>query len=306
LFDRRLVASRKARAARLARPGAGYLLARAADDLVFRAGALQREFAAAAVLGALDGTLGRALRAGLGARLGQLIEIEDSAGLADCAGANSLVGTAVAADLEELPLRQGAFDLVASALSLQLVNDLPGVLLQARRALKPDGLLLVSLLGGRTLHELREALLAAELETTGGASPRVAPFADVRELGALMQRAGLALPVADVDMVRASYPNALALMADLRAMGGANPLAERSRKPLRRATLARTLEIYAERFGDGRGKVTATFEIVTLTGFAPHAGQQQPLRPGAARMRLADALGVEERPAGEKVLPRPS
>ncbi len=183
---------------------------------------------------------------------------------------------------------------------MQLVNDLPGALLQVRRALKPDGLMLAALLGGTTLHELREAFVVAETETTGGASPRVAPFADVRELGALLQRAGFALPVADSEIVEVGYQTPLHLIRDLRSMGWANMLVDRRRVPLRRRTLARALEVYQERHSRPDGRVRATFEIVTLTGWAPHDRQQKPLRPGSAASRLADALGTSEQPAGEK------
>jgi hypothetical protein len=171
---------------------------------------------------------------------------------------------------------------------------------QIRRALRPDGLFLAALLGGETLAELRYSFAAAESELDGGASPRVAPFADVRELGALLQRAGFALPVADVDHVPVRYATPIALMHDLRRMGATNPLAERRRVPLRRATLARAVEIYATRFADPDGRVRASFDIVWLSGWAPHASQQQPLRPGSAKTRLADALGTREIGTGEK------
>jgi SAM-dependent methyltransferase len=187
-----------------------------------------------------------------------------------------------------------------SALALQFVNDLPGTLVQIRRALKPDGLFLAALIGGETLTELRQAFAAAESEIEGGASPRVAPFADLRELGALLQRAGLALPVTDVDRLTVRYDSAFDLMRDLRRMGGTNALNARRRTPLKRATLTRMAEIYAQRFADADGRVRATFEIVWLSGWAPHPNQQQPLRPGAAQARLADALGTREIPTGEK------
>ena len=207
---------------------------------------------------------------------------------------------AVVADEEALPFRDGALDLVVSALSLQFANDLPGVLVQIRRALRADGLLLAALLGGDTLTELRQAFAEAEAEMEHGISPRVAPFADLRELGALLQRAGFALPVTDVDRVSVRYASPLALMHDLRRMGATNVLTERQRKPLRRATLMRMIEIYGERFADPDGRVRATFEIVWLSGWVPHESQQQPLRPGSAQHRLADALGTKEQPAGEK------
>ena len=206
----------------------------------------------------------------------------------------------VAADEEALPFADASLDLVVSALALQWVNDLPGTLVQIRRALKPDGLLMAAMLGGDTLIELREAFASAESEIEGGLSPRVAPFADLRELGALMQRAGFALPVVDSDRLTVRYESAFALMRDLRAMGATNVLAERRRAPLRRATLMRMAEIYAERFADADGRVRATFEIVWLSGWSPHESQQKPLKPGSASQRLADALGAKEVPAGEK------
>src|ERR1019366_9086697 len=209
-------------------------------------------------------------------------------------------GLAVAADEEALPFRDGALDLVVSGLGLHFVNDLPGTLVQIRRALKPDGLFMAALLGGDTLTELRQAFAAAEAEIDGGISPRVLPFADLRDLGALLQRAGFALPVTDVDRLTVRYASPLALMHELRRMGATNPLIDRSRRPLRRATLARMLEIYAERFADPDARIRATFEIVYLSGWAPHESQQQPLAPGSARARLADALGTQERSAGEK------
>ena len=187
----------------------------------------------------------------------------------------------------------GSLDLVVSALALQFVNDLPGTLIQIRRALKPDGLFMAALIGGDTLTELRQAFAAAESEIEGGVSPRVAPFADVRELGALLQRAGFALPVTDVDRLTVRYATVFALMHDLRRMGATNALIERRRVPLRRATLKRMAEIYAERFADADGRMRATFEIVWLSGWAPHESQQQPLKPGSAARRLADALGAQ-------------
>jgi len=202
--------------------------------------------------------------------------------------------TSVVCDPEALPLGAESLDLIVSSLALQFADDLPGLLAQARRALRPDGLFLAALLGGDTLTELRQSFAAAEAETEGGASPRVLPFADVRSLGGLLQRAGFALPVTDVDRVIVRYDNPLGLMAELRAWGATNVLIERRRAPLRRSTLARALEIYADRFADPDGRVRATFEIVWLSGWAPDPGQQQPLRPGSARARLADALGVKE------------
>jgi hypothetical protein len=180
------------------------------------------------------------------------------------------------------------------------VNDLPGALVQIRRALKPDGLLLAALIGGETLHELRESFAMAESEISGGASPRVSPFAEVRSLGSLLQRAGYALPVVDSDRHIVRYQNIFKLFHDLRRMGATNALVERSRKPLTKKIAARAAEIYAERFSDPDGRLRATFDVLWILGWAPHESQQKPLKPGSAKMRLADALGVPEKPAGEK------
>jgi len=210
------------------------------------------------------------------------------------------VSPLVTADEEVLPFRDASLDLVVSALALQFVNDLPGVLVQIRRALKPDGLFLAALIGGDTLTELRQSFAAAESEIEGGVSPRVAPFADLRDLGALLQRAGFALPVTDTDRVIVRYDSAFGLMRDLRRMGATNALLDRRRTPLKRATLMRMAEIYAQRFADSDGRLRATFEIVWLSGWAPHPDQQQPLKPGSAQARLADALGTREISTGEK------
>ncbi len=200
----------------------------------------------------------------------------------------------IVTDPEALPFAPESLDLVVSALALQTVNDLPGVLSQIRRALRPDGLLIAGFLGAGTLSELREAFAIAESDTLGGISPRVAPFADLRDLGGLLQRAGFALPVTDVDRVVVRYGDPLALLNDLRRMGAANPLADRRRTPLLRKTLARLFEVYAERFSDPDGRLRATFEIAWISGWAPHESQQKPLRPGSAKARLADALKVPE------------
>jgi SAM-dependent methyltransferase len=207
---------------------------------------------------------------------------------------------AVAADEEALPFRDASLDLIVSALSLHFVNDLPGTLLQIRRALKPDGLFLAALAGGDTLTELRQSFATAEAEIEDGISPRVISFVDVRAAGALLQRAGFALPVTDLDRITVRYDSPMALMRDLRAMGATNPMVERSRRPLKRSTLKRTMDIYAERFADPDKRIRATFEIVWLCGWAPHSSQQKPLAPGSAQQRLADVLGVKESSAGEK------
>ena len=191
---------------------------------------------------------------------------------------------------EPLALAPGSLDLAVSALALQFVNDLPGVLAQVRRALKPDGLLLAAMIGGDTLTELRQSFAAAEAECEGGVSPRVAPFADLREIGALLQRVGFALPVTDVDRIVVRYDSAFALMADLRRMGATNILVERRRTPTRRATLLRMAQIYGERFADPDGRIRATFDVIWLSGWAPHESQQKPLKPGSAKASLAEAV----------------
>ena len=189
-----------------------------------------------------------------------------------------------------VPLARGSCDLVVSVMALHTVADVPGTLAQIARSLRPDGLFLAAFPGGDTLRELRAALLAAEAEVTGGASPRVFPFIDVRDAGALLQRAGLALPVADIDRLTVRYADPLALMHDLRAMGMANALAERSRRFLPRAVLARALALYAKAGADPDGRVRATHDIVSLSGWKPHESQQKPLRPGSASARLGDVL----------------
>jgi SAM-dependent methyltransferase len=209
-------------------------------------------------------------------------------------------GPRVAADEERLPFGDATIDLAVSTLALHWTNDLVGALIQIRRALRPDGLFVGALFGGATLTELRQALLTAEAELSDGAAMRVSPFADAIDAAGLLQRAGFALPVADVDRVKVRYAHPIALLKDLRAMGETSVLIDRSRKPLSRRVLLRAMELYQERFAEPDGRVPATFEIVTVTGWAPHDSQQKPLRPGSAKMRLADALGTVERPAGDK------
>ncbi len=286
VFDRALLAERRRRARALG--PATFLIDRVVADLAERLDAVLRDFAVAVDLGTPTDALRRALAGKTS--IGVLVTANMQPHHA---------GLAVVADEEALPFRDGSLDLVVSALALQFVNDLPGTLIQVRRALKPDGLLLAAMLGGETLTELREAFAAAEAEVEGGISPHVAPFADMREAGALLQRAGFALPVADADRLTVRYASPFALMADLRHMGATNALVERRRTPLRRATLTRMAEIYVERFADPDGRIRATFEIVWLSGWAPHESQQKPLRPGSAQTRLADALGVREIKAGD-------
>lgn len=290
-FDRALLNARRRRVA--ARAGEhDFLLHRVAEDLAERLDIIKRAFAVAANVGAHHGVLSRRLRQI--ESVGLMVDVEPVLDLlAVCEGPGVL------ADEELLPFGEATLDLVVSGLSLHHVNDLPGTLVQIRRVLKPDGLFLASLLGGSTLGELGAAWLAAEAEITGGASPRVAPAIDLRDLGSLLQRAGFALPVVDSDIVQVAYSSPLALMRDIKAMGASNVLSARRRSLTRRDVLARAVQVYEERHARADGRVLATFEILTVTAWAPDPSQQKPLKPGSAAMRLADALGSQERPAGE-------
>ena len=290
LFDRKLLLVRRRRA--LALGAETFLLDQVANEFVDRLAAVKRHFALALDLGTPGAALSNVLAAS-----GQVGRIVASEPLAHLRTANA---ASVAADEEALSFAEAKFDLVVSALALQWVNDLPGTLVQIRRALKPDGLLLAALVGGETLHELRESFAAAEAEIKGGASPRVSSFAEVRSLGSLLQRAGYALPVIDSDRHIVRYQNAFRLFQDLRRMGATNALVERSRKPLTKRIVARAAEIYAGRFSDPDGRLRATFDVLWISGWAPHESQQKPLKPGFAKTRLADALGVKEKSAGEK------
>jgi SAM-dependent methyltransferase len=289
VFDRPLLRRRRRRA--LALGAVTFLIDRAAADLAERLSAVLRRFAVAADLGSPTDAVRRAL----GGLTDTLMAVDAAA-----EHVRPHDGPRVVADEEALPFADASLDLVVSALALQSVDDLPGTLVQVRRALKADGYFLAALLGGDSLTELRQSFAAAEADLEGGVSPRVAPFIDARDAGALLQRAGFALPVADVDRVTVRYASPFGLMADLRRMGATNPLVERRRTPLRRATLMRMAETYAARFADADGRVRASFDIVWLSGWAPHPSQPQPLRPGSAQVRLADALGTREIPAGEK------
>jgi SAM-dependent methyltransferase len=298
LFDRALLRSRRRRA--LALGASSFLLDRVAEDAADRIATVLRRFELALDLGTPGDAFRRALIAS--GKVGTVIAADAFFNRVGRNGAASALR--VVCDEEALPFREGSLDLVASGLSLQFVNDLPGALVQIRRALKPDGLFLAALIGGDTLNELRQAFATAEAEIENGVSPRVAPFADVRDLGSLLQRAGFALPVTDVDRFTVRYASPLALMHDLRRMGATNALIERSRRPLKRAVLARMMEDYGARFADADGRIRATFEIMWLSGWAPHESQQQPLKPGSAKTRLADALGTQELSAGDKAGPK--
>ena len=289
LFDRSLHRKRLARAAK-GFGAADFLHRRAAGDLVERLEAITRDFPRTVELSSRAGAFAEALaQSPAAARVGLLVQADLSPSMLAARG-----GLRVVADEEQLPFAAGSLDLVASTLGLHWTNDVVGALVQARLALKPDGLFLASFLGGTTLTELRQSLVTAESEILGGAGSRVSPFAEVADAASLLQRAGFALPVADVDRVTVRYEHPLRLMADLRQMGETNVLADRHPKPLTRALLARMSEIYVERFAGEDGRVPATFEIITLTGWSPHASQQQPLAPSSAKVRLADALGAVE------------
>lgn len=290
LFDRQLLRARQARARTLG--PATFLLDRTASELGERLSAVLRQFNIVVDLGTPTDAVRQVLAAS--GKVGTIVATSVHPLAGDCPFLQ------VAADEEALPFANASVDLVVSALALQFVNDLPGTLIQICRALKPDGLVLAALVGGESLSELREAIAAAEIEIEGGVSPHVAPFVDVRELGTLLQRAGFALPVIDSERLIVRYDSIFALIRDLRHMGATNILNERRRKPLNRATVQRMAEIYRERFADEDGRLRASFEIVWLSGWAPHEGQQKPLKPGSAGRRLSDALNTTEISAGEK------
>jgi len=263
LFDRALLKQRQARARQLG--PATFLLDRVAEDFGDRLQAVMRDFGAVA-------------------------DIWTPGGLRLPDRFKSVARIGLESGSETLGMPPESLDLAVSALALQFVNDLPGVLAQIRRALRPDGLLLAAMIGGDTLTELRQSFAAAEAECEGGMSPRVAPFADLRDIGSLLQRAGLALPVTDVDRVVVRYDSAFALMADLRRMGATNILLERRHAPTRRATMLRMAQIYAERFADPDGRLRATFDVIWLSAWAPHESQPKPLRPGSAKVSLEEAV----------------
>jgi NADH dehydrogenase [ubiquinone] 1 alpha subcomplex assembly factor 5 len=289
IFDRPAQRRHRARAAGMEAAGltedAGFLFREGAERLLDRLADIKRPFTRALDLDSRDTLVAGHLRA---------------------AGIETVVAGEAGpfrVDLEALPFAPASFDLVASSLAFHWINDLPGTLLQLRQILKPDGLLLVNLFAGETLEALRIALLEAESEIENGASPRVSPFADPRDLAGLLQRAGFALPVVDSDRLIVDYPDAWKLMHDLRAMGETNATVLRHHHFTRRTTLLRAAEIYRARSGNAAGRIPAEFEIATLTAWAPHETQPRALRPGSATTRLADALGSEERPAGDKATP---
>lgn len=299
LFESAALARRRDRAMRLGfAGGADFLWREVAAEVAARLGEVLRPFPRAAVIGTGAGAIATALRGRAGAE--RLVQLDPSPLMARAAAEAAPESETVADPCETLPLTPGGFDLAVSALMLHWTNDPVGHLIQLRHALKPDGLMLAALFGGETLHELRAALATAEAEVAGGLSPRVAPMGEIRALGGLLQRAGFAMPVADSFRLTADYASALDLMHDLRAMGETNILAARPRHATRLGVLLRAAKIYATTHARPDGRIPATFEIVFLTGWAPGPDQPKPLRPGSAKMRLADALGTAERSTGEK------
>ncbi|CAH2408048.1 methyltransferase domain-containing protein [Mesorhizobium ventifaucium] len=291
IVDTSLWLAHKRRALAYPTAGADFLMRRAAEELTDRLGAVERKFDRAAVLFCQTPAAVDVLATS--GKVTDIVRVEaDAAFLGDGAGGDA---AGLVAPLETVPFEPESLDLAVSLLSLQAMNDIPGMLVQIRRALKPDGLFLGAFAGAGTLSELRECLLAAETELYGGASPRVIPFTDVRDAGALLQRAGLALPVADVETVTVRYDSLFGLMADLRAMGETSALTDRSRRPGTRRLFARAAEIYAEQFSDADGRVRASFPIVWMSGWAPDASQQKPLKPGSAKISLKAIL---ENPGG--------
>lgn len=290
VFDRNLVRLRRDRVARTLSQ-ADFLLKESATRLADRLLDVSRTFPLALDLGCHTGQMAPLVHQT--GKVNTLVQADLSPSMTAVAQAENDL-PALCADEEFLPIAEESLDLVLSNLSLHWVNDLPGALAQIRRSLKPDGLFLGAIFGGETLKELRAVLMEAEAETNGGVAPRVSPFVDVREAGNLLSRAGFSLPVVDAESIEVTYENAFKLMADLRAMAETNAVLERSKIPVGRSTLMRAGELYSEKFSDERGRIVATFQIVTLTAWTPHASQQQPLRPGSAKAKLADALKTDE------------
>ncbi|MGZ9097030.1 MAG: methyltransferase domain-containing protein [Micavibrio sp.] len=289
IFDRQRVRANRDRAACHAGEHA-FLHDWAARAITGRLDDIKREFPLALIIGAQGSApfqhhekIGAAITMDLSAR-----SLQNGSGI-------RLQG-----DEERLPFAPESFNLVAAPLTLHHVNDLPGALLQIRQCLKPDGLFLAAMLGGETLHELRSVMMEAEANMRGGISPRIAPFADKPQAGALLQRAGFNLPVIDSEIVTVTYDNAFKLMRDLRLMGEGNAILHRDKTFPGDALFMETARLYQDRFSEPDGRIRATFEIIFMIGWAPHDSQQKPLRPGTAQHRLADALGANEIGAGEK------
>lgn len=285
IIDTARLIERKRRAVARAIPGADFIMRRTVDDLEDRLATVGRRFGRAVTIFCTTSHARDAVIAS--GKADEVIRVEANPSfLSEDQGTVASPGV--------LPLEPASIDLAISMLCLQDENDVPGMLVQIRRALRPDGLFLAAMAGAGTLAELRESLLAAEVEILGGVSPRVLPFADVRDAGALLQRAGFALPVTDIENITVRYATMFDLIADLRAMGATNVLSDRSRRPATRRLFARAAEIYAERFTDPDGRIRATFSLIWMSGWAPDASQQKPLRPGSASISLAKVLGTEK------------
>jgi SAM-dependent methyltransferase len=291
IFDAGLILERRRRAFAKADHGAAFLMDRAADDLSERLATVERRFEKAVAAFCVTPAAAHALAAS--GKVGEVIRVEAAPAFLDHDAGKIATG-------DHLPLDAESVDLVVSLLALQEANDIPGALIQIRRALRPDGLFLGAFAGAGTLAELRESLLSAETELRGGASPRVIPFTDVRDAGGLLQRAGFALPVTDIETITVRYDTMFGLIRDLRAMGATNALVARSRRPGTRRLFQRAAEIYAERFSDADGRVRATFSVIWMSGWAPHASQQKPLKPGSAQVSLTKALGMIDATGGKK------
>jgi len=268
-----------------------FLFRETASRLVDRLNDVTRKFPRALDLGCHGGEIAESLH-GIGG-IGTLIQCDLSENMARRAR-HSTAQLTLCADEEALPFGDHVFDVVMSNLSLHWVNDLPGALSQIRRSLNPDGLFVATLLGGETLHELGHAMTTAEIEIESGLSPRLSPFAEVKDVGNLLTRAGFTLPVADRETITVSYPSAFKLMSDLRGMGETNATLLRRTEFSRRATLMRAAEIYNETFADDNGRIPATFEVLYLTAWAPDQSQPKPLKPGSAQTRMADAFGIPD------------
>ncbi|WP_150524065.1 class I SAM-dependent methyltransferase [Roseibium sediminis] len=282
IFDRHALKLRWQRALKNVGNGADFLMRLVAEDIEDRLATIKRDFPVALDVGGhsslVEEALGRAPNVGTVFRMDILCPT------------NKGTSPACVIDDAQPPLKDESVDLIVSALHLHLVNDLPGTLIQLNRALRPDGLLLATLPGADTLNELRDVLMRAEIDVAGGVSPRVSPFADTRDLGGLLQRAGFALPVADVDRMTVRYDNLFGLLKDLRVMGATSVLTDRPRTPLRRDVLLRAAELYATDYSDPDGRIRATFSLVTISGWKPHESQQKPLKPGSGKVSLAEVL----------------
>ena len=292
VFDTELLLTRRIRALRTANDDADFLMRRAAEDLGERLATVNRRFGRGGTLFCVTGSAADVVEQS--GKAAEIVRVEADERF--LAGTNGMIAVP-----ETVPLPPASIDLAISLLSLQEMNDVPGMLVQICRALKPDGLFLGTLLGTGTLFELRECLLAAESEIYGGVSPRVAPFVDVRDAGGLLQRAGFALPVADSDPVTVRYDSLFDLMRDLRSMGATNVLTARSRQPVSKRFFLRAAEIYAERFSDADGRIRATFDLIWLSGWAPASSQPKPLARGSAKISLASVLSEKDDKSGRSI-----